>query len=223
MTIQDMHVRIEQELFHVDGLFPERIDQILNDQINSFVRSKIPAKRNAYQEGIDDSIISAADLDTLKVFYADLSPGNHTLTYYEFSIPENCLYPISFDAFSHYSISHKPATQDHPENVFSGRLIDITSASESRNNQVQKSDYRSPMGVLVGGKLNILKDKSFILKGANLTYIKKPAVVDLSSPTNCDLPLSVHAIIVDRAIAYILENSESERLKTKAAFNQRNE
>lgn len=226
MTIQDMHRRIEQETFHIDGLFPERIDEILNDTIEDFVRSKLPKKRNVYQEGIDDSAIAAKDLDSLKVFRNPLVPDAIPELISEgFDIPVNCLYPLGFDSEVYYSITYKPATLTHPRKIANGRIIDFEYMGEVMMNSVKQSDYRSPLGVLIDKKIRIIKDKSFIIKDLYLTYLRKPNVVDvISNPqVNCDLPESVHALIVNRAIAYILENSESERLQTKAAFNQKSE
>ena len=226
MTIQDMHRRIEQETFHIDGLFPERIDEILNDTIEDFIRSKLPKKRNFYQEGIDDTVIGAKDLDTLKVFREILTPdGLPEIVSEGFVIPSTCLYPISFDSELYYSMTYKPATVDHPRKISYGRVIDFEYMGEVMSNAIKKSDYKSPLGVLVNSKLKVVKDKSFIIKELYLTYLRKPNTVSvISNPkVDCDLPENTHALIVNRAIAYILENSESERLQTKAAFNQKSE
>jgi hypothetical protein len=227
MTITDMHRRVEQECFHVDGLFPERIDEILNDAIDDFVRAKLPKKRNPFQEGIDDSVLAAKDLDSLKVFRESL-PLDNSLDGHvsvEFPLPQNCLYPLGFDTELHYSITARPATENHPRKISHGRMVDVEFAGEYMLNTIEKSNFKSPAAVLADGSLRLLKDKSFIIKGLYLTYLRKPARVSVTSnPTvDCDLPESVHRFIVNRAIANILENSESERLQTKAALNQTNE
>ena len=223
MTIQDMHRRIEQECFHVDGLFPERIDEILNDEISAFVRSKLPKKRNPFQEGIDDSVIAAKDLDTLKVFRMPMPAPQMGTVSDTYQLPLECLYPLGFDCELHYSITGRPATTSHPRKISNGRMVDFEFAGEIMQNYIKKSDYKSPAGVLANGNLQLLKDKSFIVKELYLSYLRIPAQVSISLNHHCDLPESVHSLIVNRAIAYILENSESERLQTKAALNQRNE
>lgn len=224
MTIEDMHRRIEQETFHVDGLFPERIDEILNDTIEDFVRSKLPKKRNAFQEGVDDSVIAAKDLDSLKVF-RQMVPSDQIseLVSETYPLPSNCLYPIGFDTELHYSISHKPSSTTHPRKISNGRIVDFEYTGEIMLNSIKKSDYKSPVGVLANQKLKIIKDKSFIIKGLYLTYLRQPAKVSVISNVDCDLPESTHSLIVNKAIAYILENSESERVQTKLAFNQKSE
>lgn len=223
MTIEEMHIKMEQELFHVDGLDPERIDNILNDQIDKFVRSKLPKKRNFYQEGIDDSTIASKDLETLKVFFHDLGTGNKSAAGSSYILPENCLYPLAFDAMLSYSLTKKEATALHPEKLSPGRFVDFKLKGEVMDNELQKSTYKSPLAVILDGEIRVMEDKSFILKGLYLTYIKKPAKVSITLNNDCDLPESVHNLIVDNAIAYVLENSESERVQTKAAFNQKNE
>jgi hypothetical protein len=225
MTIQDMHRRIEQETFHVDGLFPERIDEILNDTIEDFIRSKLPKKRNIYQEGLDDSTIAAKDLLTLKVFRQFLSPDNVTDPVSTgFNLPANCLFPLSFDTEIYYSITHKPSTLQHPRKITPGRIVDFEYMGEIMVNSIKQSTHKSPLGVLVNDRLRVVKDKSFIIKDLYLNYLKKPDKVRITlNPVHCNLPESTHTLIVNRAIAYILENSESERLQTKAALNQKNE
>lgn len=222
MTIEEMHQQIEQETFNVDGLMPERIDEILNDMIYEFIRSVLPKKRNPYQEGIDDSVIAAKNLDTLKIHrkVIELVETNYDIETYR--IPDNCLYPLYFEAFSHYSITPKPANREHPQKMFTGRIVDFEYLGEIMTNAITKSSYNSPLAMLADTHLKVVIDESFIIKGLYLSYLRLPQKVSISLGQNCDLPESVHSIIVNRAIAYILENSESERLQTKTALNQLN-
>ncbi len=220
MTIQEMHQRIEQELFHIDGLDPERIDQVLNDEILNFVRTKLPKKRNLTGEGLDDDMLNAMDLSELKrtVALGNIISEARTAT---FPLPEQpkCLYPIKFFAEVHYSLTRKPANTSHPVTYSPGRILDSEYEHEIAADPLLKSSYKSPAGVIEGDKLIVAVDKSFILKGVRLTYIKYPQKVSLSSSKDCDLSEHVHPLIVNRTVAALLEQSESQRMQTKVAMN----
>lgn len=93
-----------------------------------------------------------------------------------------------------------------------------------------KPAYNRPIGLIhagvdVGrvGTLRVISDQRFIVSNVELTFIRKPAKVNLHLNVSCDLPPHTHEEIVDNTVLDMLESIESRRVTSKSAINALNE
>ena len=59
-------------------------------------------------------------------------------------------------------------------------------------------------------------DNSFVVSSVKITYLKHPAIVNIMSNTNCDLPVHTHQEIVDMTINSLLEAISDPRYQTQS-------
>ena len=77
-----------------------------------------------------------------------------------------------------------------------------------------KTKYSSPLTVMRGNHIDVYTDDLFITDKIRITYIRKPAIVNLQTGLSCDLPDHTHEEIVRLAVASILEAISDPRYAT---------
>ncbi len=103
------------------------------------------------------------------------------------------------------------------------RLMEQEEFTHYYDHPFARTSAQSPSGFVYNRFLKIHTAKRFILSNVELTYIRKPAMVNLSSNVSCDLPEHTHPEIVDGVVLDILETIESRRIQSKSVLNQLNE
>lgn len=103
------------------------------------------------------------------------------------------------------------------------RIIEQEQFTHYFDHPFAKTMAHSPSGFVYDRFLKIHTNKRFILSNVEITYIRKPRLVDLYSNTSCDLPEHTHQEIVDKTVLDILETIESRRTQSKQVLNQLNE
>ena len=226
MTISEMHVIVEQECFHIDGLHSQWIDIVLNSAINQFVRDKFTMKGNDKLDGLDDSSLRSSDLQVLIANQAYTTgvavPPVLPITSNYCSLPSTYLYPISLSATINYTLTNRPATANDPTKEVPVIITDNEKIYKFFKNPLKNNPEEGILATIDGGKIYYFPDKRSIVVYSNLTYLKKPAVVNVNSQPNinCDLPDHTHDEIVQMAIAKLLEKSENPRYQTKLVDNK---
>lgn len=78
-------------------------------------------------------------------------------------------------------------------------------------------DYDKVLRIMYDNKAEIIPAKYTTVTRYLMRYIKKPATISITTPTNCELSEHTHQEIVDEAIKIALEGIEAKRNPT---FNQ---
>lgn len=82
---------------------------------------------------------------------------------------------------------------------------------------------KSPVSTITDGVLRIYSNPSYIVNMASLTYIRRPAKINLSLQRNCELAADFHPQIVDKAVAIAAGKLEQTNLyQTQTLENERN-
>lgn len=76
--------------------------------------------------------------------------------------------------------------------------------------------HTKPIYTIRDNDLDIYTDDTFVVTSAKITYLKYPAVVDVMSGVDCDLPLYTHQEIVDMTINSLLEAISDPRYQTQS-------
>ena len=221
MTISEMHLIVEQECFHIDGLHSAWVDIVLNSSIEQFVRDKFTLKGNDKLEGLDDSSMRSSDLQTLITTksYTTVQP-NPSIVNNSCDLPTDYLYPVSMMANINYTLTNRAATSSDPTKDIPVRFVDNEKIYHLMRNPHKINPEFGIIANISGGKIYFLPDKRSIIVSSNLIYLRKPEIVSLSLQQNCDLPEHTHNEIVQIAIAKLLEKSESPRFQTKLLDNK---
>jgi hypothetical protein len=79
-----------------------------------------------------------------------------------------------------------------------------------------KTKITSPLYTILNENLDMYTDNSFVVSSVKITYLKHPAIVNIMSNTNCDLPVHTHQEIVDMTINSLLEAISDPRYQTQS-------
>ena len=211
MNISDMHVMFRQlaqqmGMQNVLAIRPEQIDVLLNtsisDIVNQLVREHVGLKKEP--NGLTNGKIN--QVNELKTLYEvreiNINGTGEMLTE-EIATALNSgsnspyLYLIDF-AVKYPNIS----------GLFPVRVIESSELANTLNDAVLKPKRTSPVMVIYNTVVNNQnKDNAEIYFGTSVSkptirvsFIRKPAEVNLTTPTNCDLPETLHVDIVKHAV-----------------------
>lgn len=219
MDISTFHLNIKIKLDKTSSLSlpsfePEELDFWINDAIDTFVKQRSDGL-NIRKTGVEENQRRIDDLRTIILSGVSLktTPLN-TNSYYEnntcFTLPSNYFRYLGDQA-------------EINVNGTVSRVGSITTNADTLNIEQIEDPYSKhylhhqtakPIRMLRDDEILYISDGTYSITDCYLTYIRKPAEVDLTSNVTCDLPESVHSEIVNIAVKKILENIESQRYMT---------
>jgi hypothetical protein len=94
-------------------------------------------------------------------------------------------------------------------NLRNNRLVRGHFRSQLRTSAFAKTSSASPISAISGNQLKIYHDGKFIVSKLLMSYVRKPAKINLFLNQNCDLADNFHQEICDRAVLYIKELTAS--------------
>jgi hypothetical protein len=224
MTISEMHSAIKMELDKTSSLeLPsfesEEIDYWINRTINDFIKQRIPSNKNKLT--IEETKKVRDDLRTLvgPPISLTLVVNSYYPNNFCFSLPTDYLYDLEDEVIIEYTdeetgsrLQKKVPTNEVTSNTYSTHLRDPFSE------HIIYKEFARPLKMVRGNEIVYVTDGDYDIIDCYFTYIKKPAVVTLTSSAlttiSCDLPESVHNDIVQLAAVKMLENIESPRYMT---------
>jgi len=233
LTVLDMHRLVEQDLqkmgfFAYDDLETEEIDLKLNEQIYAFIEdtvaiSKGKPPRLTIEDGFQANQVS---LDSLRTIHSKDAPT--VLTDFsegrKFPLPNDYLHHIKTRLEVGYVCNENGQELTKTVTPFpSLRVGETQHIDNMRRSAFHKSVKESPLGEIVGTDVYIYTDGNFLVNSAYLDYIRKPAKVlyakdingayDSVNSIHCDLPDSVHYMIVNMTVIKIMKVIESSQQK----------
>ena len=195
MTIEEMHINIKADLDHinaelVEDFQPEEIDQQINSTINELVDATIDIK--------DYELIYT--LIVLKGYdgASSIIAGQD----YKIDLPDNYLDYIDSNVTvksNHYNIDTDTSI------VIPCELISMDKSSALKLDPCSASDSIAWLAEIKYNNIFIYWDEKSIVGKIFLTYIKKPAVVNINSSIDSDLPSKLHQRIVDYTVQRIIK------------------
>jgi hypothetical protein len=238
MIISEMHLAVKQKLDKTSSLElpsfePEEIDFWLNDAIDTFIKERIEGL-DVTRKGVEENQRRIDDLRTLvwiKDGLSTLTVDNETEYYnpdhtiHSFLLPTensgefdniyfrylNCNVRVSsvFEEAGFYLVA---GTRFNIKRVTADTLeVEIRNPYSPYKMYNKKA---TPLMYIQGDEIKFVTDRNYTIDTVKLTYIKQPAVVDINTSTNCDLPPKVHSEIVNIAVQKMLENIESGRYQS---------
>lgn len=221
--------------FAYQGLDHSEIDLQINHQIDLFIEAVVDKYygrelKIGVKEGFQEDVARLDNLRTLHVKNASVSLTTN---------PDGSTFPLPTD-YSHHIKTKVIASYtcvDVTTNVNSGvtkktitntltnqvRIGESENMENMRNHPFYKTRKESPLGEIANNIIQIYTDSSFNITQAFVDYIKKPAVVayvedingnyDPLNSVTCDLPHTVHRIIVNMTVIAISKIIESNPQK----------
>ena len=211
MNISDMHVMFRQlaqqmGMQNVLAIRPEQIDVLLNtsisDIVNQLVREHVGLKKEP--NGLTNGKIN--QVNELKTLYEvreiNINGTGEMLT-------EEIATALNSGSNSPYLYLIDFAVKYNNVNgLFPIRVIESSELANTLNDAVLKPKRTSPVMVIYNTVVNNQnKDNAEIYFGTSVSkptirvsYIRKPAEVNLTTPKNCDLPETLHVDIVKHAV-----------------------
>lgn len=222
--IEDIHIAIRSQIHNNGGyenedLFPEEIDLNLNAEISEFV-DRVWAKNNVSnpsEVGFQGDMKHLSDIQSLvkEQDYVNFSFGSNPKTVIQELSGIDKRYIIRL--FANYA-----GASDEYNFV---RIYETEYIGQILDNPFSNPTPRSPVGVMIktaadNEAVKVFTPKRSILLGFKLVYLKNPAVVKLDlQKVHPDLPKHVMQKIIDQTALRILEQSGSERYRTKTIEN----
>jgi hypothetical protein len=89
--------------------------------------------------------------------------------------------------------------------LYPARVVKGFLRSSIRSSTFAGTRSNSPIAALSGNQIKVYHDKKLIVSKLSLSYIRKPAKINLLLSQNCDLAPEFHQEICDRTVLYIKE------------------
>ena len=140
--------------------------------------------------------------------------------------------------FELHALSDNVSLQINPSQDFNGRIDNISvkrikeiplriiepdDAYNILGNPFATSTPNSAIGIVNNTEIKVFNNKSYLLKGLNVDYIRTPVEISLSSGVDCELADHTHQEIVDLTVKHLLEATESQRYRTNIAESSQTE
>jgi hypothetical protein len=140
--------------------------------------------------------------------------------------------------FELHALSDNVSLQINPSQDFNGRIDNISvkrikeiplriiepdDAYNILGNPFATSTPNSAIGIVNNTEIKVFNNKSYLLKGLNVDYIRTPVEISLSSGVGCELADHTHQEIVDLTVKHLLEATESQRYQTNIAESSQTE
>jgi hypothetical protein len=194
MNIQQMHIGVKLGIDRVDSnliedLLPQEIDYYLNEAINEYIKQQYSIIKDESK-----SLESQYAIDNLRTILvsAIITHTTSSTNNASFTVPSDFYYYISGRLISN------------------GTTKTLTNISSKAIKLYIETEFNKPLFreyplIFEGNLMLVISDArdDITTSQLNLTYIKKPAVVELSS-TDCNLPEHTHFDIVRLTVNKIL-------------------
>lgn len=222
-----MHYHIDQGLqknasFVYNNFLPEEIDAFINKMILRFIKDRFDKTDQeelgfeAVQKRLDDIrelIEPHSDTFVSEVEGADTDsalPGDYLFYIAGYAVTgyDDC--KLVADATKNYKVPLRII----PQNEIYKLLKDPFSVSSPTN---------SILCTITKKTLRAYGGKKYILKGVTYDYVRTPAEVSLTLPTDCDLAEHTHDEIVDLTVQHILEVIQNPRYQTNTLQSRKME
>lgn len=243
MTISEMHTAVKLGLDKTEGLAyaafePEELDFWLNEAIDRFIKTRYSGV-NSKQESFEQSQKRVEDLRSLVkeiVLTPTESPATESSGGYTISFKPNSWHIDEDDLPADYMFflnDEVAISFNHPVtgNSTTLRTYPILCTSDTYSTKVNDpySEHRLHLGIarplrMFSSKgVELITDGQYDITDYFLKYLRKPAVVDIGTPTDCDLPEHTHREIVLLAVKILIENIESPRYQSTSIELTQNE
>ena len=219
MTITDMHLAIKLELDKTSALElpsfePEEIDFWLNNAIRKFVKTRYSGS-NLKRTSVEETQKRTDDLRTVTV-HSQYLPSIYTGSYPNgtvFDIPSDYWFALQEEADIQISgVTSRVGITECTSDEYSTMLEDPFSEHKVHYGLAK------PLRLFNNTQVELINDGTYNVSTYYLTYIKKPAEVQIIVPAvDCDLPEHTHDEIVKMTANMMLENIEQPRYKTHMA------
>lgn len=229
MTIQEMHYRVDQGLqkvasFVYSNFEPAEIDGFINQMILRFIKDRYVPQ----QDGSEEFQLDTKRLDDLQAIIEDWdttisgSTEGSNAQIFLGAITDYLLY-VSTTATLGYD-ECKRVLDETKDFIAPVRVIKQEFITRALRDPYRKSTPENGSAAsLSNNNLVLYGGKRFIYKGVSISYIRKPAKVDLALSVDCDLAEHTHDEIVDLTVQHILEVIESPRYQSNSAQVQKTE
>lgn len=206
MTIEDMHIGVKLRVQKLDSgayddILDEEVDYYLNQSIIEYVKQQVNVF-NAESSLVQNDVV-LDNLSSLLVESNGIATVTNTATATQatFALPAD----YYFYVFSSITIDGSKRVNEYIAPRLLKRYL------EQQNNSPL---YRKIPIYTIGSTLKVLADSQINYSTSNpastldLTYIKKPAKVDVTAvnPADCDLPEHTHEEIVNLAVSKIIND-----------------
>ena len=229
MTVSEMHTAVKLGLDKTSSLAtpafePEEIDYWLNEAQTELVKQKMFGN-NYRQEDFDMGVKRADDLTDLIVYSSELtysvsntSPNFRPHPYHP-NIAVVDIDPTTTPDYMFYVGSDFLITDPNAPNT-GVEPMETTIIAQADIGYLVETPYNKPFLkngyiYLKEGQINVIYDSLSTPVFIYVSYLKKPTVLDVSTPTQVsDLPEQVHPEIVALTVKLMIENIESPRVQT---------
>lgn len=233
LTIQDMHRLIEQDIqnmgfFAYDDLESEEIDLKINEQIYKFIEAVVDKSqgrrpRIGVNEGFQENQVNLDSLRTIHIRELSRTLTPITGVGAKFVLPDDYLHHIKSKVTVTYScVENKETVTKTITPSPSIRIGESQNIDFMKRSAFHKTKKESPLAEIVNNEIFIYSN-GFNITEAYLDYIKRPAKVlyakdgngdyDSGNSVDCDLPDTVHYMIVDMTVKKILKVTEAQQQK----------
>lgn len=103
------------------------------------------------------------------------------------------------------------------------RVIEHDKLHQVLTHAFGQTSFNSPVSSIDEQRLVVFRNKTFILKGVKISYIRKPNRISLHLNRSCELAEHTHPEIVDMTVSHLLERVEASRYQTSKIEENLNE
>ena len=227
MTIAEMHIAVKLELdktasLELPAFEPEEISYWLNSSIRRFVKSRYGGANNK-GTGFEETQKRTDDIRTLIERETVTTPSSSS------DYPNGYIYTLPVEGSGVGSENYWVTLSEQCMISVDGTtsLVGITECTMDEYRQKLDDPYSEhilhyqtakPLRLFDNESVVLITDGNYTITSYYLTYLKKPAEVQLSGSlvigVNCDLPEHTHDEIVKLAVSMMLENIEQPRYST---------
>jgi hypothetical protein len=216
MTISQMHLSFDRVADIVatlgyPGLEAEEKDFFINRSIERFCKTRYSGN-NVKGEGFGQSQKRIEDLRT--ILRRNPVSNNVLLqlstTEWLYTLPTGVGVGVDHKYWLMVSanvvIDKDECGVAHAGRTIKAKQITHDQKEEYLDDPFHKPDYNEALILFEGNFVYIYTNGDYDVLEFNMTYLTYPAVVSLSTPTNCDLPDHTHQEIVDDAVRLYVGN-----------------
>jgi hypothetical protein len=224
MTITEMHLALDVAIDSIatlayPGMEPEEKDIFLNRAIERFVKTRYSGY-NPKNESVEQTQKRIDDIRTLVVRNASSNSAVTQLNASEwtYDLPDGTPDPKYFLLLRSNLLINK----DECGNDTTGRRIFLRQVTHDQledflDDPYHKPDFNEAFLLFEGNKIHIITNGLYDVEAINITYLTFPVQVNITTPTNCDLPEHTHQEIVDIAVRlYIAAVGDNDRFNTES-------
>lgn len=225
MTVSEMHTAFRLYLDKSTSLvasvdfLPEEIDFWLNESQDRFIKQRMFGN-NYRQLGFEQSEKRIDDLRNLLVVSSKYSLSQSSIA----PNIKSYLLPVSDSVNPYLYYINSAVYNSSNARLQTGGVMQEEHINEYIKDFINNPYIRRPLVVIINNTINFVHGDEFIPSQFDMTYIRKPRKLVLSSPgtyqtTTCELAEHTHREIVTMAASLVLENIESPRVQTFEPLN----